>query len=555
MNSDCPADDQLLALATGESISDELREHAGSCAECQTRVKLLRGEIDELRSLTALPAAPPATRIAETADEESPNPAKIGRYVVVGALGSGGQADVYRVIDPNLGRDLVIKLSRHRSGAGDARRDALLGEGRLLAQLDHPGLVRVFEIGIYDDRPFLVLDYVQGRNLEQTYAGKRPSAAEAAQLIAAVARVVAYAHSRGVVHGDITPRNILIDGAGRPRLIDFGLSKIEDAWRDDAGTSGGTPEFLPPEMAFADGHWGTSVPASDVFGLGATFYWLLTGEAPFAAPTSLQALARSQKCDIDFDVLQRLRVPQGVARVCRLALAADPGSRPAPDALADNLRRATRRWITPRVAAGVAAAALACIAIFWSLWDQDDTANGTASVVHSIPTITVDRNRNLSNVLPLHTGDRIAVSCNISQGERAIMLWFDAAGELKQFEPARDVAEKVDRMVYPAPHDDFVLGPPEGTDLIFFCRGGPVPETELQKCFPVGKPPPLLPAQNYLELLRSVVETRGPLERSAIPGEIHQVETLMKDINRALLQQFDGVTGIAFPHRQAGENK
>lgn len=138
----------------------------------------------------------------------------------------------------------------------------------MLAQLDHPGLVRVFEIGIHDDRPFLVLDYVPGRNLEQNYAATRPSILEAARLIAEVARVVAYAHRCGVVHGDVTPRNILIDIHGRPRLIDFGLSKIEDAWRDDAGPVGGTPSFLPPKVIPAFGQTAESGQAGDVFGLG-----------------------------------------------------------------------------------------------------------------------------------------------------------------------------------------------------------------------------------------------------------------------------------------------
>ena len=131
------------------------------------------------------------------------------------------------------------------------------------------------------------------------------------------------------------------------------------------------------------------------------------------------------------------------------------------------------------------------------------------------------------------------------------MLWFNAGGDLRQGEPARDLADKVDRMVYPATHEDIVLESPEGTDLIFFCRGRPVSDAELLACFPMGKPPPVLPTQNFLELQRGQVSIRGPLESSAIPGEIHQVEGLMKDINRALLKHFDGVTGIAFPHHPA----
>jgi len=184
---------------------------------------------------------------------------------------------------------------------------------------------------------------------------------------------------------------------------------------------------------------------------------------------------------------------------------------------------------------------------------QEDAASKPASIVHSVPKITIDGNRTISNVVPLNNGDRIAISCNISQGETAIMLWFNAAGELNVLTPLRDVAANVDRMVYPAPHEEITLSPPEGTDMIFFCRGGPTSESDLDACFPVGKPPPPLPAQNYLELQRGEVSLQGPHEKSASRSEINLVETMMQDINRSLMKHFQSVTGIAFPHRPADE--
>ncbi len=181
-----------------------------------------------------------------------------------------------------------------------------------------------------------------------------------------------------------------------------------------------------------------------------------------------------------------------------------------------------------------------------------------ASVVQSAPAIRVfrhDRIHNLSNVLPLRTGDQVEISCQISPGHRAVMLWFNGAGELKSFSPARDVDGKVDRLVYPGPNQATALKPPEGTDMIFFCRGDAVDVEMLQASFPVGTPPASLPAQNYLELRREAVKREGPL--ADVPDEtlqeIQQVEELMKEINRNLLVHFKGVTGIAFPHYPAHE--
>ncbi len=552
MKSSCPPDDELLALATDEPGQDELRGHVEQCPDCRMRVQLLRGEIAELRSLSGAGLKALAETVVPESDGQClPSGASIGRYAIVGDLGSGGQADVYHVIDTDLRRDLVLKISKQKSAADNARRDALLAEGRLLAALDHPGLVRIFDAGIFEGRPYLVLDRVPGLNLEQQFGVNRPTARQAAHLIAEVARVVAYAHRRAAVHGDITPRNILIDGSGRPRLIDFGLARIEDAWGASGGSRGGTPGFLPPEVANGMALPASSGQSGDVFGLGATLYWLLTGQAPFTANTAHESLARARACEIDFEPFVRGHVPRQIALVCRQTLAADPDKRPTTDALATALERAARPWISRRVAAGVVAAAIA-ICGFALLWIEfHEVTTPPATVVHSVPSITVNGNFNLSNVLPLHSGDRISITCDISQGEQVSMLWLNAAGELRTFEPARDIAEKIDRMVYPAPGEQITLAAPEGTEMIFFCRGESVSADLLRACFHLGQPLAVLPKENYLELRRSEVTVRGPLAKAVTPGEIHQLATEMKDINRRLLQHFDGVTGIAFAHESA----
>lgn len=429
---------------------------------------------------------------AGSAATTHPNPVRIGRYIVVGDIGYGSQASVLRVIDPALDRHLVLKLSRQAQRDEQSRRDAVLAEGRLLADLDHPGLVRVFDVGVHAGRPYLVLEHVPGRNLEQNFATRRPSAREAARMIAELARVVAYAHSRGVVHGDITPRNILIDEDGRTRLIDFGMAKFADAWVEDTGLAGGTPEFLPPEIAPIDGKGGRSLPASDVFGLGAILYWLLTGQTPFAAPTGSQALERARRCDIDLAALRRAGVSRRLIRACEAALACNPAERPAPGDWADELERAARQG-GPGLWAGIAVVIglMAGGGWWWYSRTQVDQADVQASL-HSPPEITVIRHDEvfaLSNVLPLRTGDRLAITCDVSSGESAVALWFDAAGKLHRLSYSRDLVRTFDRLTYPGPNRWTKLQPPAGTEIIIFCRGEPVDDELIDACFPIGEPP------------------------------------------------------------------
>jgi len=518
------------------------------------RLKLLQGEVAELRSLSRdLGPAPSKTVVPIGGDPAAQAPAKIGRYVVVGDLGSGGQADVYRVVDPELGRYLVLKLARRPMEDGAGRRDALIAEGRLLAELDHPGLVRIFDVGIYDGRAYLVLEHVHGRNLEQVFRESRPAPREAARLIAEVAGVVAYAHRRGVIHGDITPRNILIDDDDRARLIDFGLSKIENAWGEEPGLAGGTPEFLPPEIAPVNGRPGRAGPASDVFGLGATLFWLLTGQGPFFAATGAEALERSRRCDIDFAALERAHVPRGVARICRSALAADPARRATAEVFADDLLQATRHWS----AAGVMVAILAVVfvvggVIAWSQWPDEDQPAASAAVVHAEPIVRVLRDAEefaLSNKLPLHTGEQIKVTCEVGPGEDAVVLWFNAAGELHQIEPGRDLVGHVDLLTYPAQNKWTRLEPPAGTELFLFCRGPRLPDEKVNKCFPIGMPLPHLPALNYIWAKRDQMTVEGPYKSEVDSTTIARTKEIIQKIERELKSHFKGVSAVAFSHQ------
>jgi predicted Ser/Thr protein kinase len=369
--STCPDEYELLPVATGEPAGEAIGAHLDVCEDCRDRVERLRAELSALRpgpigGVAADPTGPdPAadpegqpsnsgptlfwpTDPAGTAGPEPTGPAErpgaIGRYLVVDHLDGGAQGQVYRVIHPNLGQDMVLKLGRQP--VGDDERASLVAEGRLLADLEHINLVRIYDLDFHKGRPFLVMEYVHGRNLED-YARDEPvTPRRAAELVAKLAGALAMVHRKGVIHRDIKPRNILIDETGEPRLIDFGLARLRNAWSSPLATTwGGTLPFMAPEQARREHD--RIGPRSDLFGLGAVLYFLLTGRPPFAGETQEEVWDRAQHCDFDASVLRTAGVPRRLERICLKALAAEPEGRYSTagdlaDALVAFLRRPRR---------------------------------------------------------------------------------------------------------------------------------------------------------------------------------------------------------------------
>ena len=189
-------------------------------------------------------ASPPTQEGAATPVEMQ----RIGKYLVIEKLDGGGQSQVFRVLHPELAKEFVLKLALQVED--EAGRDALQREARLLAQCDHPNLLRVVDMEVHDGRPFFVMEHVPGVNLQQFVARGRPGPRRAARLVIELTRVVAYLHDRGIIHLDIKPRNVLIDEPGRPRLIDLGLARTNHAWCDDeSGGLAGTAGYMSPEQA------------------------------------------------------------------------------------------------------------------------------------------------------------------------------------------------------------------------------------------------------------------------------------------------------------------
>jgi len=217
-------------------------------------------------------------------------PARFGDYELLEEIGRGGMGIVYRAQQISLGRTVALKLILPGRLASEDDLERFRVEAEAAAQLDHPGIVPLYEVGTHDGQPFFSMKYVAGTTLARKLLAGPLDPRESARILAQVARAIEFAHDQGVLHRDLKPANILIDVAGRAYVTDFGLAKrIEGgATLTQTGAVLGTPSYMAPEQAA--GGRGTLGPACDVFSLGAVLYATLAGRPPFYAQTPMETM-------------------------------------------------------------------------------------------------------------------------------------------------------------------------------------------------------------------------------------------------------------------------
>jgi serine/threonine-protein kinase len=376
---------ELLALEL------ELRRGCGEqpiAQEYRVRFPAHARVVDAAFDSLACPAGPDP-RQATTIAYESPGPSatapsasrplhRFGDYELLSEIARGGMGVIYKARQVSLQRDVALKMILSGPLASPIERERFRLEAEAVANLDHPHIVPIYEVGEHEGQPFFSMKLIKGGSLARQVPRLVAEPHAAARLLVKVARAVDAAHRRGFLHRDLKPSNILLDAQGQPYVTDFGLARrVEgESGLTRTGTIVGTASYMAPEQA--SGRRGRLTVGADVYSLGAVLYEALTGQPPFRAATAMETVVQVTEQEPTPPGRLRPGIPRDLELICLKCLEKAPEARyGSAAALADDLdrflrgedvtaRRAStllrlRRWVRREPALALRLAALAVI--------------------------------------------------------------------------------------------------------------------------------------------------------------------------------------------------
>jgi len=253
-------------------------------------------------------------------------PTKIGRYLIKSELGRGGMATVYRAYDPSFEREVALKVLPLEMMHDLQFRGRFEREIKMVAALEHPSIVPVYDVGDEDEQPYFVMRYMTGGSLSDRIAQGKMSLEETARIVEKIAQGLTYAHKKGVIHRDLKPDNILFDDNDVPFISDFGIAKLTESTSGSLTGSGmmiGTPAYMSPEQAKGEKIDGRS----DIYGLGVIVYQMLSGQQPYNADTPVGVAIKHVNEPVPEILNANPHLPPEVDEVIRLSMAKDKTKR------------------------------------------------------------------------------------------------------------------------------------------------------------------------------------------------------------------------------------
>src|SRR5881392_737593 len=272
-------------------------------------------------------ARSPSPRFSDSPFQSVPMLGELGDYELLEEIGRGAQGVVFRARQKSLNRTVALKVISLGQWASKAHLKRFRREAEAAASLDHPSIVPIYEVGERDGSCYFSMKFVEGGQLEEVVRRTPMSIRQAVELIAKVARTVHYAHEHLILHRDIKPGNILLDAKGEPHLTDFGLARLVESESSVTQTLDvlGTPSYMAPEQAVGNNAAVSS--ATDVYGLGAVLYQLLTGHPPFAGGTTYETIKLLENTEPRPPRLLNPKVDRDLSTICLKCLEKDPKRR------------------------------------------------------------------------------------------------------------------------------------------------------------------------------------------------------------------------------------